>query len=295
MKNTSTNSIESSKRIVYLGIPGSYSHLAVLEQFGKNAEYTGAKNFRSIFEQVESGKADYGIIPVENSLAGSVYDNYDLLSEHDISVVGEHFLKIDLQLLGVESSMPADVRVEHLNKVVSHYKALEQSQNFFTEHPWIKKEVYSDTANAAKFVADQKDPMMAAIASKETADIYGLKTIMPNIHDNPHNYTRFLIIGNKENGISGMNKCSIIFTVLHEPGSLVKALKILSDNAINLIKIESRPIHGKPFEYLFYVDFGWSQEKEKDIDSILDIFKKNTQTLKVLGFYKAATPSLRMK
>jgi chorismate mutase/prephenate dehydratase len=161
-----------------------------------------------------------------------------------------------------------------------------------TVYNWSTTAASNDTADstinwreaqAPSTVNDSARAMMAAIASKETAEIYGLKTIMPNIHDNPHNYTRFLIIGNKENGISGMNKCSIIFTVLHEPGSLVKALKILSDNAINLIKIESRPIHGKPFEYLFYVDFGWSQEKEKDIDSILDIFRKNTQNQKVLS------------
>lgn len=278
-----------NQQIAYLGIPGSYSHLAVLQHFGKDAQYIGAKNFREIFSFVEKGEADFGIIPVENSLAGSVYDNYDLLSQHDVSVVGEHFLKINLQLLGVESAMPPDVRIEHLTKVVSHYKALEQCEGFFAKHAWIKKEPYTDTANAAKFVADQKDPLMAAIASSETAEIYGLKTIKANIHDNPHNYTRFLIIGKKQNEIAGMNKCSIIFTVLHEPGSLVKALKILSDNAINLIKIESRPIHGKPFEYLFYVDFGWSKEKEKDVDSILEQFRNNTQTLKVLGFYEAGT------
>jgi prephenate dehydratase len=276
-------------KVAYLGIPGSYSHLAVLQHFGKDAQFSGTKNFREIFSLVEKEEADYGIIPVENSLAGSVYDNYDLLSQHDVSVVGEHFLKINLQLLGVESAMPPDVRVEHLTKVVSHYKALEQCEGFFSTHTWIKKEPYTDTANAAKFVADQKDPLMAAIASKETAEIYGLKTIQENIHDNPHNYTRFLIIGKKQNEIVGMNKCSIIFTVLHEPGSLVKALKILSDNAINLIKIESRPIHGKPFEYLFYVDFGWSKEKEKDVDSILEQFRNSTQTLKVLGFYEAGT------
>lgn len=280
---------DSQSKVAYLGIPGSYSHLAVLQHFGKQAQYTGAKDFRSIFRLVEKGEADFGIIPVENSLAGSVYDNYDLLSTHAVSVVGEHYLKIDLQLLGVESAMPPDVRVEHLTKVVSHYKALEQCEGFFSKHPWIKKEVFSDTANAAKFVADQKDPLMAAIASKETADIYGLKTIMSNVHDNPHNYTRFLIIGKDEHAIAGTNKCSIIFTVLHEPGSLVKALKVLSDNAVNLVKIESRPIHGKPFEYLFYVDFGWSPEKEKDIDAILDTFRTSTQTLKVLGFYEAGT------
>ncbi len=278
------------KKVAYLGIAGSYSYLAALEYF-KNEEIDliGAKNFRNIFDLVEKGEADYGLIPVENSLAGSVYDNYDLLYEHDIAVVGEHYLKIDLHLLGTESEMPHEVRLQHLSKVVSHYKALEQSETFFTEHTWIQKEIYTDTAGAAKFVADQKDPLLAAIASRETAGIYGLKVIKESVHDNPHNYTRFLIIGNKQNKVKGTDKCSIIFTVLHLPGSLVMALRILSDSKLNLVKIESRPIHGKPFEYLFYVDFSWSPEQADDIEKIMETLKENTQSVKILGYYKSGS------
>lgn len=278
------------KKIAYLGIPGSYSHLAALEYFkDKEIDLIGAKNFRKIFDLVEKGEADYGLVPVENSLAGSVYDNYDLLYEHDIAVVGEHYLKIDLHLLGTESEMPHEVRLQHLSKVVSHYKALEQSEAFFTEHTWIQKEIYTDTAGAAKFVADQKDPLLAAIASKETAAIYGLKVIKESVHDNPHNYTRFLIIGQKQNSVKGTDKCSIIFTVLHLPGSLVMALRILSDSKLNLVKIESRPIHGKPFEYLFYVDFSWSPEQADEIENIMETLKENTQSVKILGYFKSGS------
>jgi prephenate dehydratase len=277
-----------TKKITYLGIDGSYSHLAALEYFkDDDINLIGVKNFNQIFEKVQSGEADYGLVPVENSLAGSVYDNYDLLFEHDINVVGEHYLKIDLHLLGIDSEMPHDIRLQHLSKVVSHYKALEQSEGFFQKHNWIHKEIYSDTAGAAKFVSDQKDPLLAAIASRQTADIYGLKIIKESVHDNPHNFTRFLIIGYKKNELKNSNKCSIIFTVLHLPGSLVMALKVLSDNKINLVKIESRPIHGKPFEYLFYVDFSWDHEQADKVHDILQELKQNTQTVKILGYYKS--------
>lgn len=276
------------KKVVYLGIPGSYSHLAAIQYFkDQKVELVGAKGFRQIFDKVESGEADFGLVPVENSLAGSVYDNYDLLYEHNVSVVGEHYLKIDLHLLGIESEMPHDIRLQHLSKVVSHYKALEQSGQFFVQHDWIQKEIYSDTAGAAKFVSDQKDPLLAAIASKETADIYNLTVIKESVHDNPHNFTRFLIIGKKPNKVVGMDKCSIIFTVLHRPGSLVLALRVLSDNKINLVKIESRPIHGKPFEYLFYVDFSWKKDQDKEIKRIMKELNENTQSVKVLGYYKS--------
>lgn len=282
-----------TKKIAYLGIAGSYSYLAAMQYFkDQPIDLVGVKNFNQIFKQVESGECDYGLVPVENSLAGSVYDNYDLLFEHNVHVAGEHYLKIDLHLLGVESEMPTDVRLKKLNKVVSHYKALEQSNTFLQSNPHIQREIYSDTAGAAKFVADQKDSLMVAIASKETAEMYGLKVLQENVHDNHHNYTRFLVIGNKKSTVKEANKCSLIFTVLHIPGSLVLALKVLSDNKMNLVKIESRPIHGKPFEYLFYVDFSWSPEQADQIPAIMTELKNSTETVKNLGYYKSGDITL---
>lgn len=279
------------KRIAYLGIKGSYSHLAAQQYFKDtpDIELVGMKTFRDIFKQVESCAVDFGLVPVENSLAGSVYDNYDLLYEHSVSVVGEHYLKIDLHLLGTESEMPSEIRLQHMNKVVSHYKALEQSEGFFLRNPSMQKEMYGDTATAAKFVADQKDPLLGAIASKETAAMYGLNIIEENVHDNPFNYTRFLVIAKDPQTISGTDKCSVIFTVLHLPGSLVMALEVLSKNDMNLIKIESRPIHGKPFEYLFYADIMWDIAHEQSVPDVLEKLKQKTQSLKVLGYYKSGT------
>lgn len=277
------------KKVAYLGIPGSYSHLAAQGYYGDDATYIGMKTFRDIFTSIEQQEVAYGLIPVENSLAGSVYDNYDLLYHHSVAVVGEHYLKIDLQLLGTKSQMPRETRIKHISKVVSHYKALEQCEEYLTTHPWMKKEVQTDTAGSAKFVADQKDPFLAAIASRETADIYGLEIIEENVHDNPYNYTRFLVIAPAHEQVVDANKCSLIFTLPHTPGSLYNALKVLSAADLNLIKIESRPIAGKPFEYIFYVDIEWKDKTVEDVHQIINTFEGNTNTLKILGFFKSGT------
>lgn len=276
--------------IAYLGIPGSYSYLAARNYFpGREQNLKGMKRFIDIFTAIESGEAAYGLVPVENSLAGSVYDNYDLLYQHPVAVIGEHYLKIDLHLLGTHSQMPRETRIQHISKVVSHYKALEQCEDYLMDHPWMKTEIVSDTAGAAKFVLDQKDPFMAAIASRETAEIYKLDIIEENVHDNPFNYTRFLVIAPKHEAVPTANKCSVIFTVAHTPGSLFEALRTLADSDMNLDKIESRPIAGKPFEYIFYVDFDWKDKTVEDVQNMLKEFQKSTNELKVLGYYQAGT------
>ncbi len=278
------------KTVAYLGIPGTYSHLAAQHYFQDNEieiNLIGMKQFRDIFAAIDAEKVPYGLIPVENSLAGSVYDNYDLLSQYPVSVIGEHYLKIDLQLLGTKSKMPRETRIAHISKVVSHYKALEQCEEYLNQHPWMQKEVQGDTAGAAKFVADQKDPFLAALASRETAEIYGLDLIEENVHDNPHNYTRFLVIAKHPEERAMANKCSIIFTLTHAPGSLYTALQVLSTAAVNLVKIESRPIPGRPFEYTFYVDFDWKDQSIDQIRTLLTEFQNNTSEMKILGYYQS--------
>lgn len=278
------------KHIAYLGIPGSYSYLAAQYAFGtESVRLHGVKRFKDIFLSVENDEADYGIVPVENSLAGSVYDNYDLLYQHPVYVIGEQYLKIDLQLLGTSSKMPRETRIKHISKVVSHYKALEQCDTYLSNHPWMQREIHGDTAGAAKFVSDQKDPFIAAIASRETSTIYNLDIIQENVHDNPFNYTRFLIISREQVRSVEANKCSIIFTVSHTPGSLFQALQKLSEHKMNLDKIESRPIPGKPFEYIFYVDFDWKDRTVEEISTVLKEFAVNTNELKILGYYPAGS------
>ncbi len=274
--------------ITYQGVPGSYSHITAVSHFGDQNNFIGTKAFKDLFENLKTGKADYVVVPVENTLAGTVYENYDYLDSYPFYASGEYNLKIEHQLLGIHTADSADDRLKKIRKVYSHIKALEQCTHFFDSYPWIEETVYSDTAGAAEMVSKANDPAIGAIASKTAAKLYNLDTLKSNIEDDAGNYTRFLIVSAKEEQISGANKCSIIMTISHIPGSLYMALGIFADNKMNLTKIESRPIKGKPFEYVFYVDLEFDS---KDIDKVKNIFKTEltavTQTFRVLGFYKA--------
>lgn len=275
--------------IAYQGIPGSFSHTAAQDYFGKDTpsadEFIGTNQFKEIFELVKNEKADFGIVPVENSLAGSIYENYDLLAKYKIQVIGEQYLKIEHCLLGI------DMDIKNIKEVYSHPKALEQCLKFFESHEKINKNIFSDTARAAKFVADKKDVSLGAIASYSAAKLYKLKVIKKNIEDNPDNFTRFLVISNNELKNENADKCSLIFKVPHIPGSLYKALQYIAYKGMNLTKIESRPIHGLPFEYLFYVDVEFNKANI-NIQNTLNEFKSKVIGLIILGIYKARLNSL---
>ena len=270
-------------KVAFQGIPGSFSHTAAVNIFGQDNSFIGVNQFRKIFELVKEKKADRGVVPIENSLAGSVHENYDLLSRYKIPIVGEYYLEIEHNLLGIEKSKD----FKKIKEAYSHPKALEQCVTFFENHPWIEKKLFSDTAGAAKFVADSKDVTKAAIASRNASELYGLPILKKNIEDNKFNFTRFLIISCEKKSTQKPNKCSLVFTVKHVPGSLANALRVFAENGVNLVKIESRPIHGKPFEYLFYVDLEFSKDRESKMNSIIEEFKKETQSVMVLGYYQS--------
>lgn len=270
-------------KIAYLGIPGSFSFVATTNYFGTAHEYQGTNRFKDIFELVNEDKVDAGIIPVENSLAGSIYENYDLLNQYNlITVVGEYYLRIEHSLLALPGSSASSI-----TEIYSHPKALEQCSLFFERNKSIKQIAATDTAAAAKSVAEVKDTTKGAIANQLAAELYGLTILEKNIEDDTHNYTRFLVIMKQAAAPQDANKCSVVYTLPHTPGSLCKTLQFLADHNLNLTKIESRPIIGKPFEYTFYVDFEFSHEALSHLDAIMSDFRKATRTLKVLGFYKA--------
>lgn len=277
--------------IAYQGIPGSFSYLAATKYFGLEQRWLGTSHFRDIFKLIDDKTANYGIVPVENSLAGSVYENYDLLGKYNLAVVGEFYLKVTHHLLCLpqSGSIPVTTQIKQITQVVSHPKALEQCTKFFEHHPWIEQVAFSDTARAAQHVAASDCHQVAAIASQAAADLYNLKIIKSNLEDDPHNYTRFLVIAKDSLNQEMANKCSIIFTVSHRPGSLFCALEVLAKNSLNLTKLESRPIPEKPFEYVFYVDFEFTPGVQSLIEAILAEFRKHTNAFKVLGYYRAAT------
>lgn len=275
-----------SGKIVYQGYPGAFSHIAGIKFFGEKNKFWGVKNFEEIFSVIKNKKANFGIIPIENSIAGSIYENYDFLIKYKIKVIGEIYLKIEHNLLGIKiNNLNKTQRLKIINKVFSHYKALEQCSNFFKKYKWMEKVSFEDTAGAAQFIKNSHNPSYGAIASRLSAKIYNLNIILKNIEDSKNNYTRFLIIANKNIKVKNPNKCSLVFYLKHKPGSLYRALKTFAENKINLTKIESRPIINKPFEYLFYLDFEFSKNKFEILNKILKNLKKDAQGIKILGLY----------
>lgn len=274
------------KRVVYQGIEGSFSHKTGVWYFGENAEFIGVHNFDLIFARLKSNPADYGVIPIENTLIGSIYKNYDLLFQNDITVIAEHYLKVEHNLL----TLPG-VKFSDIKKVYSHPKALEQCDHFFENNPEIEEVACFDTAVAAKLVSDLQNPSRAAIASTEAATLYGLSVLKPNIQDDKNNTTRFFVISQRYEQGEKVNKASLIFTVAHLPGSLFRALKIFADSKINLTKLESRPMTDRPSEYFFYIDFEFATNHLEEVQSILKKLQTETHTLKILGFYKKGSRS----
>lgn len=278
-------------KIAYLGIPGSNSYAAAQQYFALDADFIGCKKFAEIFANVVVGRADFGMIPVENTLAGSVFENYDLLYRYDVYVKGEYYLKFENHLVGImDAHATLKELIKQITKVYSHPQPLSQCQEFFQQHPWMERIAYSDTAAAAAYVGQTKDMHIAAIANRDAAKLYGVDILISNIaDDSENNYTRFLIIAKQENHVTKANKCSLILTLPHTPGSLYRALETFSRNGANLTKIESRPILGKPFEYIFYIDIEFNSEDFARTKVLVENeFRAKTQTLKVLGFYEAA-------
>ncbi len=278
-----------SMNISHLGIPGSFSYLAAVEYFGMNNEFTGKKTFKEIFDSVFLEQCDAGIIPLENSLAGSIYENYDLLFRYGVNVIGEQYIHVEHTLIGITTGESAEERISHLKKVYSHPKALEQCSIFFEKNPHIEQIAYSDTAAAAKHIAELGDTSIGAIANDISSRLYKLQPIKKNIEDDKQNFTRFLVITRDTPYNDHSDKCSLMFTIPHVPGSLYRTLKFLADHELNLTKIESRPIAGKPFEYIFFIDFMFHSVRFREIDDILTKFRSSTQTLKVLGFYPSGS------
>jgi len=278
------------KTIAYQGVKGAFSYMTALKEFGEDNNFRGLQTFKEVFELIDCEEADYAVIPIENSLIGSIYENYDLLNIYEVRIIGEYFTKIEHCLLTFSTSHEqGSERLKRIKKVLSHPKALEQCSCFFQRHPWIEAVVYMDTAAAAAEIASNGDPTWAAIASASAAELYGLEILKKGIEDDPKNYTRFVTVTKKKIHSDQIDKCSLLLQLKHMPGSLAEMLKQFADHAINLTKIESRPLRGTPFEYLFYVDFEFMGRKRRDVEDLLSGLCSKVQKLKILGFYKRGT------
>ena len=235
-------------RIAFQGESGAYSEAAAI-RFTDHADLLPCESFDDVFTAVATGKATHGILPVENSIGGSIHRNYDLLLEHDLPIVGEVVLDITHNLLVLPGTT-----MEQVKKIYSHPQALAQCERFLRSLPGVSVEATYDTAGSAKLVKEKGLKDAAAIASDRAAQVFGLEILKPEIQDFSDNITRFLIVSRTADSDLQADKTTVVFSLPNEPGSLFKALSVFALREIDLTKIESRPIRGRPWEYLFYVD-----------------------------------------
>ena len=265
-------------RIAYQGEPGAFSEGAVLALF-PDAEPQPCETVRLAFSRVTSGEADFGVVPLENSQAGSVNETYDLLWHSTlVRLVGEVVVPVDHALLGLPGA-----RLEDIKRVYSHPQALAQAEEFLSS---LRVEVVPvhDTAGAARMVAEAGRTDQAAVASVRAGSLQGLAVLAERIQTYPDNFTKFAAIGDHDAGLGTPDKTSLVFAVLDRPGSLLASLQPFAERAINLVKLESRPRRGSPFEYVFYVDITSAAEDAK-VQEALEEVRRHTSFLKVLGSY----------
>lgn len=264
-------------KVAFQGEPGAYSEQAVFEYFGK-VETLPCESFEAMFDAAACGKSDVALAPIENSLAGSIHQNYDLLLRHNLHIVGEYFLRVRHCLI-----VNPGVKKEKIKKAISHPQALGQCAAYLRGHGIRAEQVY-DTAGSVKMLKESGARDTAAIASRRAAELYGMQILEEGIEDNPENYTRFLAVAREAVMPEADAKTSIVFTLKNQPGALFKALSVFALRDIDLTKIESRPLQGKPWEYLFYIDFIGSVRDEVSRRA-LEHLGEYALTLRVLGSY----------
>jgi prephenate dehydratase len=264
-------------KVAFQGEPGAYSEQAVFNYFG-DVETLPCESFDAVFDAVNAKSCDAGLIPIENSLAGSIHQNYDLLLRNQLHIVGEYLLRVRHCLI----AMP-DVKKEAIKKAISHPQALGQCAAYLRKHG-IKAEQVYDTAGSVKMLKESGARDTAAIASRRAAELYGMQILEEGIEDNPENFTRFLAIRSEAVVPTEESKTSIVFTLKNQPGALFKAMSVFALRDIDLTKIESRPLQGKPWEYLFYIDLIGAAHEET-VKRALDHLGEYAVTLRVLGSY----------
>lgn len=270
--------------VAFQGVAGAYSEQAIRQFFGPDAESLPCRKLAQIFFAVEAGEADYGMLPVENAVAGSVSQSYELLMEHDLRVHAEVILRVQHMLLA-----PPGTKLSDLTRVRSHPQALAQCQRYLSRHG-LEPEPAFDTAGSARDLAASADAKSstAVIASELAAELYGLEILDPAIEDYAFNYTRFFVLAPSSPPRAQRNKTSLLFTTPHEPGALYECLGEFARRRVNLTKIESRPRLNQPWQYIFYLDFeGHAQDPECEA-AIMGLLRRSS-FVKLLGSYPAAT------
>ena len=270
------------KKIVYQGVPGSFSEEAAIKYFGAKTERISVQYFEEVFVEVTEGNGEFGVLPLANSLTGGVYEVLDLINVYNLYIVGEVYLPIKHHLRGIPGAS-----IEQITEVYSHPQGFQQCSRFLTSFSQWMKIPYFNTAISAQYIKDQASPNKACIASERAAEIYGLQVLKPSIQNNNHNYTRFIIIGKEILESDNNDKVSIVYSLPHKAGSLFQSLSIFSVHDLNLLRLESRPIPDRPWEFYFYVDFTGNLLADRTRFA-LELLKEKTTYFKLLGCYKSA-------
>ena len=273
-------------RVAFQGEPGAFSEAAAVQLLGEWVTTVPCPTFDAAFGAVPEGSADALLVPVENSLAGSVVRVYDLLLESDLGIVAETILPIEHHLIGSPGVSLKDIR-----SVASHPMALAQCEKFFLAHPHLKRVPAEDTAGSVREMLDRGDKSCAAIAGRRAAEHYRAVILAESIQDNAENFTRFVLLLPKQEAGSwatpDARKVSIAMRLAHRPGALLASLEPFAKHGVNLLKIESRPIHGHPWEYQFFIDV--EAKTPAQLDTALAGVRAATSELRVLGRYVAAS------
>jgi len=272
--------------IAIQGSVASFHDLAAKKYFGEEVTIVECPSFQSVCEKIKNSKADYGIIAIENKVAGSILLNYQLIEEYDLKIIGETYLPIELQLFANKGAKLAEIK-----EIVSHPMALGQSQNFLTGLENVVVSEYKDTSTCAKLVGEDKSNKLGVIAGSAVGKKYGLQSLVENVGDVKRNFTRFYIISKGEDYVANSDKASVTITLNDKPGCLLKVLEVLNKYSLNLTKIQSVPIPEDMRNYSFHLDIEFDQREK--LDKVLTEIRPLTNSLKVLGIYKGDTARLK--
>lgn len=273
----------ANPRVAYSGVPGCYAEEAMKQYFGTVEQTFCTDSFRSVFQMLKNGEADYGVLPVENTSTGAIDDVLDLLADSGLYVVGETVLEIHHCLLALPGATKADIR-----EVYSHSQGLAQCGEFLKTLQNVKQIPYYNTAVAAKYVSEQQDKSKAAVASRHAGELYSLQVLEENINYRAGNSTRFAVIGRNLEITEQADTVSISFTLSHKSGTLARVISLFAAAGLNLLHIESRPLAEKNFEYRFFVDFSGRLDEERVADA-LGKARGECLSLSVLGNFQAKT------
>lgn len=268
-------------RVVYQGEPGAYSETASRNFFGEDVNVRGLQQFEDVFLAIKNGEADYGVVPIENNSTGAIRQIYDLLAQYEFYLVGETTVEVCHCLMA-----PKGASLDTITHVYSHEQGLFQSEKFLNQHPhWVKTPL-ADTAGSAKYVAETGDITKAAICSARAAEIYGLDILAEAVNYSAINTTRFVVVSPNMELRDGADKISTVVTTPHESGSLYEILTIFAVNGLNMVKLESRPIQGRSWEYMFFLEFTGTLSDPR-MDGILHELAQTAEDFRVLGNFKS--------